>query len=130
MRTPFLALALFTLAACGSDSTGPGGNPNGTYTLTTVDNKALPVAFADSTIQSGELVVTDAGWSQITVVRYVAGGSGSANGDTLTLAGAWATQGSDITLWDSGLNTQYTGTFTSKTMNLTTKTATVLSYSK
>jgi hypothetical protein len=128
MRAPFLALALFTFAACGSDSTGPGSSPNGTYTLKTVDNKPLPAAFADSSIQSGELVVTDAGWSQITVVRYVAGGS--ANGDTLTLAGAWATRGSDITLWDGGLNTQYVGTFTSTTMNLTTKTATVLGYSK
>jgi hypothetical protein len=128
MRKPFLALALFTLVACGSDSTGPGSSPIGKYTLRTVDNKPLPVAFADSSIQSGELVVTDAGWSQITVVRYVAGGS--ANGDTLTLAGAWATSGSDITLWDGGLNTQYVGTFTSTAMNLTTKTATVLSYSK
>ena len=130
MRKPLLALALFTLAACGgSDSgTGPGASPAGTYTLTSADNKPLPAVYADSSLKSGKLVITDAGWSQLTVVQYVAGGS--ANGDTLTLAGAWATSGSDITLWDGGLNTQYTGTFSSTGIILNTKTGTVLNYSK
>jgi hypothetical protein len=132
MRRSLLALTLFTLAACGgSDSgTGPGlgSSLNGTYTLRTVDNKTLPVAFADSSLLSGQLVMTDSGWSQISVVLYNAGGS--ANGDTLKLSGFWAATGTNLTFWDFGINTQYTGTFSSTGINLTTKTATLLSYSK
>ena len=132
MRRSLLALTLFTLAACGgSDSgTGPGlgSSLNGTYTLKTVDNKTLPVAFADSSLLSGRLVMTDSGWSQVSVVQYVAGGS--AGGDSLKLSGFWAASGNNLTFWDAGINTQYTGTFSSSEITLTTKTATVLSYSK
>ena len=130
MRRSLLALALFTLAACDNspDSTGPGSSLNGTYTLTTVDNKPLPVAFADSSLLSGRLVMTDSGWSQVSVVQYVAGGT--AGGDSLKLAGFWAVSGNNLTLWDFGINAQYTGTFSSAGITLTTKTATVLSYSK
>jgi hypothetical protein len=129
MRRPLLALALFTLAACDSDSgTGPGPSLNGTYTLVRVDNKVLPVAFADSSLLSGRLVMTDSGWSQVSVVQYVAGGS--AGGDSLKLSGFWAASGNNLTFWDAGINTQYTGTFSSSEITLTTKTATVLSYSK
>ena len=133
MRAPLLALALATLAACGNSSdsgTGPGlgSSLNGTYTLKSVDSKALPVAFADSTLKSGQLVMTDSGWSQISVVLYKTGGS--AEGDTLKLGGFWAASGSSLTFWDAGINTQYTGTYSSTGINLTTKTATLLSYSK
>ena len=129
MRAPLLGLALFTLA-CGSDSgTGPNGlNLNGTYVLKTVDNKNLPVAFTDSSIVSGQLVVSDSGWSQITVVLYKAGGS--ANGDTLTQAGFWSATGSNLTFYDFGNNTTYLGAYTGTGINVTTKTATLLSYSK
>ena len=129
MRTPLLGLVLLTLA-CGSDSgTGPNGlNLNGTYVLKTVDNKNLPVAFADSTLQSGELVMSDSGWSQVSVVLYKAGGS--ANGDTLKLAGFWSAKGNDLTFFDFGNTTTYTGTYTGTGINLNTKTATLLSYSK
>ena len=130
MRRPLFALALFTLAACdnSSDSTGPGSSLNGTYKLTTVDNKTLPVAFADSSLLSGQLVMTDSGWSQVSVVQYVAGGT--AGGDSLKLTGLWAASGNNLTFWDLGINTQYTGTFSSTGISLTTKTATVLSYTK
>ena len=66
MRVPLLGLALLTLA-CGSDSgTGPNGpNLDGTYVLKMVDNKGLPVAFPDSSLVSGQLVLSDSGWSQI-----------------------------------------------------------------
>ena len=133
MRRPLLALALFTLAACGdSDSgTGPGlgSSLNGTYTLTTVDNKTLPVAFADSSLLSGQLVMTDSGWSQI-VGGAVRGREGARAGDTLKLAGFWAANGNNLTFWDYGINTQYTGTFSSTGITLNTKTATLLSYTK
>lgn len=131
MRVSLLALALLTLAACGgsSDSTGPSGpNLNGTYTLESVDNKALPVAFADSSLLSGELVVSDSGWTQTSVVLYKAGGS--ATGDTLKLAGFWVASGTNLTLFDLSNTTTYTGSYTSTGITLTTKTATVLSYSK
>ena len=129
MRAPLLGLALLTLA-CGSDSgTGPDGlDLNGTYVLKGVDNKGLPVAFADSSIVSGQLVVSDSGWSQISVVMYQAGGS--TGGDTLKLAGFWSAAGSNLTFFDFGNTTTYTGTYTGTGINLTTKTSTLLSYSK
>ena len=129
MRVLLIGLALLTLA-CGSDSgTGPNGlNLNGTWVLKTVDNKALPVAFADSSLLSGQIVISDSTWSQVSVVLYKAGGS--ANGDTLKLNGRWAAQGNDLTLFDNGNSTQYTGTYTGTAINLNTKTATLLSYSK
>lgn len=129
MRVPLLGLALFMLA-CGSDaSTAPNGlNLNGTYLLKTADSKQLPVAYADSSIVSGQLVVSDSGWSQITIVLYKAGGS--ASGDTLTQAGFWSAKGNDLTLYDFGNSATYTGTYTGAGINLTTKTAVLLSYSK
>ena len=129
MRLSLLGLALLTLA-CGSDSgTGPNRlNLNGTYVLKTVDSKNLPVAFADSSIVSGQLVVSDSGWSQISVVQYKVGGS--ANGDTLRLAGFWGAKGNDLTFYDLGNTTTYTGTYTGTGIDLTTKTANLLSYSK
>jgi len=129
MRVLLLGLALLTLA-CGSDSgTGPNGlNLNGTWVLKTVDNKALPVAFADSSLLSGQIVISDSTWSQVSVVLYKAGGS--ANGDTLKLNGWWVAQGNDLTLFDNSNSTQYTGTYTGTAINLNTKTATLLSYAK
>src|SRR4051812_27334730 len=130
------SLALASLAACGGSSdsgTGPAGGSNsaivGSYTLKLVDSKALPGTFADSSLESGTLVVTDSGWTQTTVVKYRVGGSGNPNGDTLSLGGNWAVTGSNVTLFDAG-STMYTGTFTSTSVTLTTKTATVLGYSK
>jgi hypothetical protein len=133
MRRPLLALTLFTLAACDNSSdsgTGPGlgSSLNGTYTLKTVDNKTLPVAFTDSTLTGGQLVMSDSGWSQISVVLYKTGGS--ANGDTLKLGGFWVANGANLTFFDNGNSTTYTGTYSSTGINLTTKTATLLSYSK
>jgi hypothetical protein len=139
---PALAsLALAVLSACGGGSdcatnptasscTGPsgGGAPIvGSYTLKFVDGKALPAAFADSSLESGTLVVTDSGWKQTTIVLYKVGGN--PNGDTLSLSGSWAVAGANVTLFE-GASTTYTGTFTATTMSLTTKTATVLGYSK
>jgi len=128
MRVLLLGFALLTLA-CGSDSTEPVSlNLDGTWKLTAVDNKALPVAFADSSLLSGQIVISDSTWSQVSVVLYKAGGS--AAGDTLKLNGWWVAQGNDLTLFDNGNSTQYTGTYTGTAINLNTKTATLLSYSK
>jgi hypothetical protein len=132
MRAPLLGLALFTLACGGSSDSGTGPNTgpnlNGTYDLTTVDNKSLPVAFADSSLKGGRLVMSDSGWSQLSVVEYKAGGS--AGGDTLKLGGFWVASGTNLTLFDFGSSTTYTGTYSSTGITLTTKTATLLSYTK
>jgi hypothetical protein len=64
----------------------------------------------------------------VSVVLYKAGGS--ANGDTLKLNGWWVAKGNDLTLFDNGNSTQYTGTYTGTGINLNTKTATLLSYAK
>jgi hypothetical protein len=61
-------------------------------------------------------------------VQYKVGGS--ANGDTLRLAGFWGAKGNDLTFYDLGNTTTYTGTYTGTGINLTTKTAVLLSYSK
>jgi len=137
------SLALTGLAACGGSSdctqnptasncTGNSGGSSpivGSYTLRQVDNKPLPGTFADSSIESGTLVVTDSGWTQTTVVKYRVGGSGNPNGDTLSLGGGWKVNNSTVELLDAN-STAYTGTFTSTSMTLTTKTATVLGYAK
>jgi hypothetical protein len=133
MRAPLFGLVFLTLAACGGSSdsgTGPSGGPNinGAYELKTVDGKALPVAFADSSLVSGKLTVSDSGWSQVSVVLYKAGGS--AGGDTLTMAGFWSANGTSLIFFDAGSTTAYTGSYSSTGINLTTKTATSLSYSK
>ena len=137
------SLALAGLAACGGSGSDCATNPTaggctgggssapivGNYTLKLVDNKALPGTFADSSIESGTLVVTDSGWAQATIVKYRVGGSGNPNGDTLSISGSWEVTGANITLFE-GASTTYTGTFTSTGITLTTKTATVLGYSK
>ena len=130
------SLALASIAGCGGSSdsaTGPSGSSSspivGSYTLKLVDGKPLPGTFADSSLESGTLVVTDSGWKQTTVVKYRVGGSGNPNGDTLSLGGQWAVSDANVTLLGAGLEA-YTGTFTSTTVTLTTKTATVLGYAK
>jgi hypothetical protein len=134
MRAVLVCLALLSLAGCGSSDsgTGPGGGGGaaiaGSYTLKTVDNKTLPVAFTDSSLVSGQLVVTDSGWVQTTIVLYALGGNPA--GDTLVLGGSWLVSGSNLTLYDFGNSTTYTGSYTSTSINLTTKTATQLGYTK
>ena len=143
MAVPVLAsLTLVVHVACGGGGadcatsptsngcTGGGSAPIvGNYTLKLVDGKAPPAVFADSSLESGTLVVTDSGWVQTTVVKYRVGGSGNPNGDTLSMGGGWRVTGSSVELLD-GNSTAYTGTLTSTSLTLTTKTATILGYSK
>jgi hypothetical protein len=136
MRVPLIGLAFLVLACSsnGSTDTSSGAGPgttlglNGTYPLKTVDNKSLPVAFADSSLLSGQLVMSDSGWSQVTVVLYKTGGS--TGGDTLKTAGLWAANGSSLTFYDYGNTTTYTGNYSSSGINITTKTSVLLSYAK
>ena len=136
MRRVITALVALGLIACGSSSdsngtpTGPAGttggvNLSGSYTLKSVDGKPLPAVAPDSTVLSGLLTVTDSTWSQVIVVRYARGGSGSAAGDSLPLAGKWRVSGSTVFFEDGG-DAVYQGTYGSTGFNLTSKTSTLV----
>jgi hypothetical protein len=64
------------------------------------------------------------------VVRYAQGGSGTAAGDSLITAGLWTTTPSTVKLLDFGLNEIYAGALASNGFTLSTKTSTLLAYSK
>ena len=98
------------------------------FDCTDPGQRATGIASAISALKGGRLVMSDSGWSQLSVVLYKAGGS--ADGDTLKLGGFWVASGSELTLFDFGSSTTYTGTFTPTGITLTTKTATVLGYTK
>ena len=119
--------SLAALAACGSDSsTGPSGppvptTPIGSYTITTVNGKGLPVAlFAEATytyeITNGTLALTSGGkYSVVTTFRQTLPGSVSTFVDSTR--GTWVQTGSNIQLtngqdgsldtatWDKGILT-------------------------
>lgn len=138
MRRAVVLMFALMLAACGSSLTdalpgGGGGNTSslaGNYSLKKVDGKALPVVSGDSTFLSGLLELTDSAWKQTVVVQYAQGGSGTSAGDTLIAVGRWTSTGSKITLFDSGSSESLVGTLTSGGFTLTTKTSTLLEYSK
>ena len=138
MRRVVATLFALSLVACGSSGTDgptlPGGRTgpdiSGTYTLKTVDNKPLPTLSGDSTFLSGRVIITDSTWTQTIVVRYTQGGSGNAAGDTLIQAGLWTTTPTTVRLLDFGLSETYAGTLTSNGFTLTSKTSTLLGYSK
>ena len=123
-----VALASLTaLGACGSDSTtGPSGTTNpttpvGSYTISTVNGKGLPVAlFAEATytyeVTAGTLALTtDGKYSVVTTFRQTLPGSVSTFVDST--GGTWVRNGSTINLtnsqdgsldtatWDKGLLT-------------------------
>ena len=115
------------LAACGSDSsTGPSGpavptTPVGSYTITTVNGKGLPVAlFAEATytyeITNGTLALLSGGkYSVVTTFRQTLPGSVSTFVDST--GGTWVQTGTNIQLtngqdgsldtatWDKGILT-------------------------
>jgi hypothetical protein len=132
MRSVVTCFALFALAACGG-SDGPSG-PSGSgvtlgeYTLKSVDGKATPAAFTDSTVLSGKLTFTDDGWSQLTVVQYAVGGSDT--GDTLMLSGEWEASGTTLTLYDHGFTTQYVGSFSPSTIDIRNSAQSALRYER
>jgi len=124
----FLAFAsLAALAACGSDSsTGPSGpavptTPVGSYTITTINGKGLPVAlFAEASytyeVTNGTLALTSGGkYSVVTTFRQTLPGSVSTFVDST--GGTWVQTGTNIQLtngqdgsldtatWDKGILT-------------------------
>jgi hypothetical protein len=120
-----LALAaLIGVGACGSDSTsGPAvpTTPIGSYTITTVNGKGLPVAlFADASytyeVTNGTLALTSDGkYSVVTTFRQTLPGNVSMFVDST--GGTWVQTGANIQLkngqdgtldtatWDKGILT-------------------------
>src|SRR3954463_4662498 len=103
--------SLAALGACGSDSsTGPSGpavptNPIGSYTITTVNGKGLPVAlFADGSysyeITKGTLALTSDGkYSVVTTFRQNLPGSVETLVDST--GGTWVQTGATIAMTNS-----------------------------
>jgi hypothetical protein len=129
MRRPIVTLLVCALAACGggltSDGTvtdpnggNTGPNLSGNYTLKSVDGTNVPVTLGDSTILSGLLTLNATGWQQVIVVRYAKGGSQSAAGDSLPLAGSYSATASTV-MFTNGGTTVYDGTYTSTSFSLT-----------
>jgi len=140
MRRAAVIIVASMLAACGSSNiadgtTGPTGGTTptglaGTYLLRSVDSKPLPTPSGDSTFISGQILLTDTTWNQTIVVKYLAGGTGNPAGDSLFEGGRWTSTNGRITLLDAGSTENYTGTLTSGGFTLTSKTSTLLTYSK
>jgi hypothetical protein len=113
--------SLATLGACGSDS--PGGpsepavptTPVGSYTITTVNGKTLPVAlFAEATytyeVTNGTLALTNDGkYSVVTTFRQTLPGSVSTFVDST--GGTWVRTGSTINLTNGQDGSLDTGTW-------------------
>lgn len=112
MRRSLVALALATLAACGS-STGPNG-VTGTYTLQTVGGAPLPAIIEQTSaytrrVQSGSMTLnSDGSWSSATTIAQTTGTSTSTINNTDQ--GSYAVNGSAATWVSTATASEYTGT--------------------
>jgi len=122
LATGIAAIALIT--ACGSDSTtGPssGSNPVGSYTMSTVNGKAVPTSlFADGSfsydITGGSMKLTSDGkFSVVTNYRQTLPGSVSNFVDSI--GGSWTQNGAALQLAVSDGSTA-TATFDKTTLTL------------
>jgi hypothetical protein len=99
------ATAVLTTACGGDSSTGPGASVVGTYSLQTVNSKALPyVAYDDGTekieVLSDSYTLTATGtYTNETVVRTTIGGTPTT--DTYSYDGTYTQSGNTVTLTDS-----------------------------
>jgi len=132
--------ALTATAACGSDSpSGPATakTPDGTYNMTTVNGKALPVAiFADTNytyeVTSGTLTLTaDGKFSVVSKFRQTIPGNVSVFVDST--GGTWLLSGTSVTFTNVDDNSTNTATWanTQLTFNETDgKTTMTVVYSR
>ena len=129
MRKLIAVLALATLAACGSDSTG-SSSFEGTWNLSTVNGAPLPFTYYETSTEKGEVTaesfVASAGRAYYTsTYRYTNTGSPvqtetvqdtaayTINGNTVkikfsasdSVMGTWS--GSNFTLSESGITAVY-----------------------
>ena len=85
----WLVSASLLLAACGSGNDGATDPPPpqlaGSYTLTAVDGKPLPVTLTNTVITGGQLTVTSAGsWNETRMVT---------DAPKVTIYGTWTAAG-------------------------------------
>ena len=120
------AIALVT--ACGSDSTGPSGSssPIGSYTMSTVNGKAVPTSlFADGSfsydITGGTMKLTSDGkFSAVTNYRQTL--PGSVENFVDSIGGTWTQAGSAIQMSISDGSTA-TATFDKTSLTLSASDA-------
>lgn len=130
----FAATAVLTTACGGDSSTGPGANVVGTYSLQTVNSKALPVTVYDDGTQKIEVtsdtyaLSANGTYTNETIVRTTQGGTSSS--DTLSYDGTYKQSGNSVTLTDSADPTdQVTGIVSGSTFTITVQ-GTVLVYTR
>ena len=124
MRTLVLAFGAALAVACGSDSgpTDPGGNPTtnnptavGSYSISTVNGKALPVSvFAEGPytyeVTSGTIGLTNDGkYTLVTNFKQTIPGNVSLYTDSTF--GTWSQSGAQISFTDGQDGSKGTGTW-------------------
>lgn len=138
MRNLFLSMlaaAVAVTTACGGDSsTGPGAGVAGTYSLQSVNSKALPFTFYEDGTQkidvlSDSYTLSAAGtYTNQTVVRTAVGGT--ASNETIPSNGTYTQSGNSVTLTDSADPTdKVTGTVSGSTLTINVQ-GLVLLYSR
>jgi hypothetical protein len=109
-----MVFALAILAAC-SGSTEPGSSFAGTYTMQSIDGRALPTAISSSiTVTDGHLIVAGNGlWSEVDHVTV------NAKADSTNSAGTWTRNGDAFvfTVGSTGA-THLTGTLSGARLDL------------
>ena len=117
MRTLAVALVATVLAACGSDSpSGPGTatSPEGNYTISTINGKAVPMAIFSDTggykleVLAGTLGIQSGGkYSVVTSYRQTIAGIVSTYSDSS--GGSWLLTGTTVAFTDGSDNSKVQG---------------------
>jgi hypothetical protein len=102
MRRIALLAALVALAACNNDSTAPNGNPNGSYSLRTVNGNPLPFTFSDGSVLVSDQLTLNANGTYVDVATF-------SNAGTATEQGLWSINNNLISFQDQTDNFSYQG---------------------
>ena len=110
MRRLFCSLILLVAAgtACGDGGTGPKGSLTGTYALSTVDSRSLPIVFYEDAdykveILSGSFAVTGASTFTETIAVRETDSTGPLV-TTAVCAGTYTRSGNSLTLTEPETN--------------------------
>lgn len=119
MRRLLLAIGAVSVIACG-DSTGPGGDPVGSWELETINDEQLPYTFFQfgtirSEILSGRLIVRSDGTYENTSTTRDTDGS-TVTTTTETFTGTWTASGGSLTLTDDEDGSQINGSVSGNTL--------------
>lgn len=124
---------VLALGACAGDgATGPGaGTPEGNYTLSTVDAKALPYMMYSDTgytleVMSGSLTVSAGGkWVARATTRETVAGFVSTYTDSTFGTWTTASSGSTVTLLNTETSVAASATWTTSDITVTEVDGTV-----